>query len=629
MKKAAAPKEGDVTRVHSAERDSVFKAVGRNLNPKRFIGLVQRGVRCVKEQGAEQARREIGFRMDLALHRETWKFRVDIPLKRELKQQWDTVFSQMPLISILVPLYNTPPDYLKACIESCVLQSYRKLEVVLADASAPVNKPDIRKMVQSFGDARIVYLDLERNYGISGNTNEALKASQGEWLILLDHDDVLQPNALYEVVKAVNEQQADFIYSDEAVLSANLRKLVQYHFKPDFSPDYLRGVNYITHLSAFSHTLLEAAGGGLRSRFDGAQDYDLILRLTENAKKVWHIPKVLYFWRGGEGSTAAGISDTKPYAIEAGRKALEEHLEREKLEGTVTAQPEHPGSYRVQYKVLSAPLVSVLIPNKDHMADLTRCLDSLYQKAGREHFEVLVIENNSTKPETFDAYQGLPQQYENLRVLTYKGGFNFSAICNFGAQQAKGSHLLLLNNDVEILSENFLTELLGYSQRPDVGAVGAKLLYPDNTIQHGGVIVGLGGSAGHSHKSHAATSGGDMYRLVTPQNYLAVTGACLMVKTKLYAAFCGLDDRSFGVAYNDVDFCLRMHEEGYRNVFTPFAVAYHYESKSRGYDTAGPNKARYEAEKKAFITRYASIMEKGDPFYNPHFTYLYENYGYK
>lgn len=629
MKKTAAADNGEVMRVHSAERDSVLKAAARNINPKRFFGLIQRGVRCAREEGAEQARREIGFRVDLMLHRETWKFRVDLPLKRELKEQWETVFPQMPLISILVPLYNTPPAYLKQCVESCILQSYRNIEIILADASAPEQKAAVQKALKAFADERIVYLDLDRNYGISGNTNEALKASKGEWITLVDHDDILQPNALYEVVKAINEQGADFIYSDEAVLSANMKKLLQYHFKPDYSPDYLRGVNYITHLTAFSRPLLEAAGGGPRSRFDGAQDYDLILRLTEKAKKVYHIPKVLYFWRGAEGSTAGGIGETKPYAIEAGRKALEEHLEREKLEATVTAQAAHPGSYRVQYRVLSAPLVSVLIPNKDHIDDLTRCLDSLYQKAGREHFEVLVIENNSTDPATFDAYKKLPQKYENLRVLEYRGGFNFSAICNFGAQQAKGSHLLLLNNDIEIISENFLTELLGYSQRPDVGAVGAKLYYPDDTIQHGGVIVGLGGSAGHSHKGHPAQSGGDMYRLATPQNYLAVTGACLMVKTKLYAAFCGLDDRDFGVAYNDVDFCLRMHEEGYWNVFTPFAVAYHYESKSRGYDTEGPNKARYEAEKKAFVTRYAALMEKGDPFYNPHFTYLYENYGYK
>lgn len=620
---------GEVMRVHSAERDSVGKAVARTLNPKHLCSMIKRGVACLKQQGAEQLWREISFRADLALHRETWKYRADLPLKRELKQQRQQTFSKMPLVSILVPLYNTPLRFLKECIQSCLAQSYSHFELVLADASSEEKKSAIQKTVEAFGDDRIVYLQLEQNLGIAGNTNAALSAAKGDYITLLDHDDVLQPNALYEVVKVIHEQQADFIYSDEIVLSENLKELVQYHFKPDFSPDYLRGVNYITHLSAFSKELLEKAGGGLRSEYDGAQDYDLILRLTEKAEKVWHIRKVLYFWRGAAGSTAAGIQEAKPYAIEAGKKALEAHLQREMLQGTVTAQKDHPGSYRVQYQVTAAPLISVIIPNKDHIEDLRRCLASLYQKAGRENFEVLVVENNSTEPETFAAYQQLQQEYPALRVITYVGGFNFSAICNLGASKAKGSHLLLLNNDIEVVSENFLTELLSYSQRPDVGAVGAKLLYPDDTIQHGGVIVGINGSAGHSHKSHPAASGGDMYRLCTPQNYLAVTGACLMVKTKLYRACQGLEEADFGVAYNDVDFCLRLYEMGYRNVFTPFAVAYHYESKSRGYDTEGEKKDRHDKEKQAFAARYQKYFKAGDPFYNPHFTYLYENYGYR
>ena len=275
--------------------------------------------------------------------------------------------------------------------------------------------------------------------------------------------------------------------------------------------------------------------------------------------------------------------------------------------------------------------MTVLIPNKDHSEDLARCLESLYRNAGWDDLEVLVLENNSTQAETFACYGRAQQQYPNCRVLTCKGGFNFSAINNFGARHATGEHLLLLNNDIQVETPGFVRELLSYSQRPDVGAVGAKLFYPDGTIQHAGVFIGLGGSAGHSHKGHPRDSGGDMYRLATTQNMCAVTGACLMVKKELYDRFGGLDEENFAVAYNDVDFCLRLWQSGLLNVMTPFAAAGHHESKSRGDDTraGGEKQARYEREKARFCARYAGLMQQGDPYYNPHFTLLYENYGYK
>ena len=617
----------NVTRVHSDQQDNVLKAILRNLNPHKFINLIKRGFYCLKNNGIEQTNREIMFRVNLMLHRDVWKYRADIPLKRDLKLQSKTIFDLMPLISVIVPVYNTDTVFLKQCIKSCLKQSYSKIELILADASDDENVNRIFNIVSKFNDNRIKYIKLKENLGISVNTNEGINIAKGDYITLLDHDDVLQLNAIFEIVNAINSEKADFIYSDEAILNHNLKQLVMYHFKPDFSQDTLRGCNYITHLSAFSKQLMEKSGGALQKQFDGSQDFDLILRLTENAEKIVHIPKVLYFWRSHSKSTASGIEETKPYAIKAGENALNAHLQRLGLQGEVNAQKNHPGSFKVSYKVTNNAKISVIIPNKDHIDDLERVIISLKQKAGYDNYEILVVENNSEQKETFDYYNSVMD--EKVKVIYYKGEFNYSKINNFAVNYANGEYLLLLNNDIEVLSDNFLYELLSYAQREDVGAVGAKLLYPDNTIQHAGIIIGIGGTAGHSHKSHPAKSGGDMYRLATTQNYYAVTGACLMVKKSLYQQLNGLNENDFAVAFNDVDFCLRLHKQGYLNVFTPFAICYHYESKSRGYDDVGANNIRFLKEKEKFVNKYKDIINNGDKYYNPHFTYLYENYGYK
>ncbi len=613
---------------NNSQRDNPAKMLRRFANPGHVAALAKRGAASIKQQGWESTWRKVSFRLNLALHREVWQYRADIPLKKELKAQKRQLTKGMPVISVVVPLYNTPAKFLREMVDSVVGQSYPNWQLVLADASDKEYQQQNQKYL-SKRDSRICYFPLEKNQGIADNTNAALERATGEYIALFDHDDVLQPNALYEMAHAIRETGADMLYSDEVVLSGDLKRLGEYHFKPDFSPDTLRGCNYITHLCVFSRELLNRAGYE-RKEYDGAQDYDLILRLSEQAKKIHHIPKVLYFWRRHAGSTASDIAQAKPYALEAGRKALQSHLDRMGLCGTAELLQGCPGAYRVRYQVQGNPLVSVLIPNKDHLDDLRRCIDGLQQKAGKVAFEIIVIENNSTNPETFAYYTALQQQYLNCRVVTYQGGFNFSAINNFGRRYAKGEHLLLLNNDIEPLSQGFLDELVSYSQREDVGAVGAKLYYPDDTIQHAGVFIGIGGSAGHSHKSHPRKSAGDLYRLATTQNMSAVTGACLMVKTKLYDAVGGLDEENFAVAYNDVDFCLKLRKEGYLNVFTPFAEAYHYESKSRGSDTEGENAKRYQGEKQRFVEKYKDMMgEGGDPYYNPHFTLLYENYGYK
>ena len=610
------------------EQDSVAKAIRRNLSPAKALNLASRGIHCLATRGIEATWREAAWRVDLMLGQDNWRHRADIPLRRELRVQRRTKLPKMPLISVVVPLYNTPPPYLKQMIQSVLNQSYRRLELVLVDAS-DFQHPQVGEYCRALKDNRINYVRLAKNAGISGNTNIGLAEASGDYLALLDHDDLLSPSALYEMVSAIGQTGADLLYSDEIVLDGSLKHLKNYHFKPDYSPDTLRGCNYITHFLVFARQLLEQAGGGEDSRYDGAQDYDLILRLSEKAKKIHHIPKVLYIWRSHEESTANDIS-AKPYAIEAGAAAISAQLDRLGLAGTVEPQRDAPGSYRVHYALTGQPLISVLIPNKDHIEDLRRCLDSLAAKAGYPRIEVLVIENNSSDPKTFAFYREELPQYGFCRLVKYEGPFNYAAINNLGAREAKGEQLLLLNNDIELLSDGFLTEMLMFSQREDVGAVGAKLYYPDDhKIQHAGVFIGIGGSAGHSHKGVPGEDKGSMYRLVTVQNMSAVTGACLMVKTSLYRSLGGLDEENFAVSYNDVDFCLRLRQRGLLNVFTPYAEALHYESKSRGLDTQGENARRYAGERERFCKKYAALLRDGDPYYNPHLTLKYENYGYK
>ena len=610
-----------------AVQDSVGGMARRLLDPAHLADLARRSAATLRDKGAEQLWRDVTFRVGLALHHDSWQHRADLPLRRELKAQ-RTADLPGPTVSIVVPVFNTPAKFFKEMLQSVQKQTYRRWQLVLVDASDETH-PAASELARTAAkqDSRVVYRKIQ-NGGIAANTTAGFALAAGEYLTLLDHDDVLYPNALFECVQTIQNTGADFVYSDEIVLSENLKALGGYHFKPDFAPDYLRGCNYITHLAVFSRSLLEEAGAAEYPEFDGAQDHELILRLTEKARRIEHIKKVLYIWRGHAGSTAAGM-EAKPYALAAGERAINAQLKRLGLPGQAAAIDGAPGAYRLRYELTGSPLVSVLIPNKDHAEDLQRCLSSLYAKAGYDNFEVLVIENNSTDPATFAYYDTLPENFPRCRVVRYEGAFNFSAVNNFGAQFAAGEHLLLLNNDIEVLSEGFLRELLSYSQRPDVGAVGAKLYYPDDTIQHAGVLMGINGSAGHSHKSYPRKAVGDLYRLITTQNYMAVTGACLMTKTALYREAGGLDEEQFAVAYNDVDYCLKLWEKGLLNVYTPCAEAYHYESKSRGLDTLSENAKRYEREKANFYAKYQRYIDNYDPYYNPHFNNLFENFGLK
>lgn len=607
-----------------SERDNLLKMAGRLANPAHLRSVLGRTAAILREQGAEQMWRDVRFRVGLAVHKVSWRDKVDIPLKKELRAQRAENL-QGPCISIVVPLFNTPARYFKQMTGSVRKQTYTNWQLVMMDASDAAHaEVSAKAAALAQKDTRFVYRKIE-NGGIAANTTKGFAAATGEYLTLLDHDDVIYPNALYDVVKAIQQTGADFLYSDEIVLSDDFKQLGGYHFKPDFAPDYLRGVNYITHLAVFSRKLLDAAGAYEDPNFDGAQDHDLILRLTEKATKIHHIKKSLYVWRAAAGSTAQTM-DAKPYAIAAGERAINAHLQRVGLQGEARAIPGAPGAFQLHYELTGHPLITVMIPNKDHADDLDRCLTSLYKNAGYDNFEVLVIENNSTDPETERYYAQIPQKFANCRVVRYQGKFNFSAINNFGAQFANGEQLLLLNNDIEVTSQDFLRELLSYSQRPDVGAVGAKLIYPDNEIQHAGVIMGINGSAGHSHKGHPADAVGDMYRLVTTQDFMAVTGACLMTKTALYREMGGLDEEKFAVAYNDVDYCLKLWKKGLLNVYTPLAQAIHYESRSRGLDTLSENAKRYEREKANFYEKYQPYIDNYDPYYNPHFTNKVENF---
>lgn len=530
-------------------------------------------------------------------------------------------------ISILVPLYNTPEKFLREMIDSVRAQTYGKWELCLADGSDAAHDyvGEICKRYQDT-DRRIVYQKLEKNGGISGNTNACYRMATGQYIGLFDHDDVLHPSVLYEYMKVICEQDADYIYCDEATFKGNsVNNMITLHFKPDYAIDNLRANNYICHFSVFARTLLEGTEL-FRTRFDGSQDHDMILRLTSEAKKVVHIPRILYYWRSHKGSVASDIS-AKTYAIEAARGAVADHLAVNGYQNyEITSTRAFETIFRIKYELTTQPLVSIIIANRNHKSDLERCITSIMDKSTYDKYEIIIVENNSDETEIFQYYEDI-ERHPKVTVVKYEGAFNYSAINNFGVRSAKGEYLVLLNNDTEVITPDWMEELLMYATRKDVGAVGAKLYYDDYTIQHAGIVIGLGAhrTAGHTHYKVPKENVGYMGRLCYAQDVTAVTGACLMVSKKLYDELDGLDE-SFAVALNDVDFCLRIREKGYLNVFTPFAELFHYESKSRGSDQDGERAARYEKESDDFKCRWRKVLEAGDPYYNVNFSLDYSDF---
>lgn len=537
------------------------------------------------------------------------------PERRKREEAYE--FPQKIKISILVPLYNTPKQFLVEMIKSVTDQTYKNWELCLADGSDDEHA-FVGEYCRSLAkdDSRIVYKKIEKNEGISENTNACIKMASGEYIALFDHDDVLHPSALFEAMKAICEHGAEYVYTDEATFAGeNLNDIITYHFKPDFAPDNLLANNYICHFSVFKASLLDKVGV-FRSKYDGSQDHDLILRLTDAASKVYHVRKLLYFWRSHKNSVAMDIN-SKTYAIEAGKSAVHDFLESKGYNVVVTSSAAHPTIYRLQYELNGTPKISVIIPNKNHLSDLIHCVESILNFSTYTNYEIIIVDNQSDDENLFNYYTEL-EKLGNVRVLKYDKPFNYSAINNYAVSQATGEYLLFLNNDTQIISNNWMEEMLMYAQRGDVGAVGGKLFYANDTVQHGGVILKLGEDrvAGHSHFGCPRNNPGYMGKMFYSQDVSAVTAACMMVPKDVFEKVNGFDEE-LAVAYNDIDFCLKIRELGKLIVFTPYCELYHYESLSRGKDTEKKNRERFIEEKKLFLDRWQSVLDKGDPYYNP------------
>lgn len=551
-----------------------------------------------------------------------------IPNARKLKKQRAEKLDYEPCISIIVPTYKTPEKFLKEMIDSVRNQSYENWELCIGDGS--VTEDTVKNVVESYQkkDKRIKMLCLSENLGIAGNTNVALSIATGDYIALLDHDDILAPDALYEVVKWMNEHykdETDVIYTDEDKVSFDLKDYFEPHFKSDYNLDLIRSNNYICHLFVARKSIVDQVGG-FRKEYDGSQDYDFILRCIEQSKHVEHVPKVLYHWRCHPGSTAAN-QESKMYCYEAGKRAIEDHLKRMGEDDCQVVMTEHLGFYHVIYPIREQKKVSIIIPNKDQKEILERCIESVIQKTDYKNYEIIIVENNSTTNEIFEYYKTIEQR-ENIRVVIWKDKFNYSAINNFGVRYANGEYLLFLNNDIEVIRENWLSEMLANVQRKEVGIVGAKLLYPDNMVQHAGVIIGMGGIAGHPLSRHPADDCGYFARGIIQQNLNAVTAACMLTKKEVYEKVNGFEEK-LAVAFNDIDLCLKVRKAGYLIVYDPEALLYHHESISRGKEDTLEKRNRFEGEVDYMAKKWKDVLEKGDEYYNPNLSLLSGNFELK
>ncbi|MFG6383537.1 MAG: glycosyltransferase family 2 protein [Lachnospiraceae bacterium] len=546
---------------------------------------------------------------------ERW-LRKHMPNKAALENQKQQRFPKEPKISIVVPLYKTPRKYLLSLVNSLKEQTYANWELCLSDGSgenSPIKKL-LNKLEQSDQRIRVVY--NKKQLRISENTNRAIEIAMGEFVGFADHDDLLAPDALYECVRMLNKHpDMQAVYSDEDKVNANGKKYFQPHFKPDFNKDLLNSTNYFCHLFIVKKSVLDKVGK-LNPEFDGAQDYDFVLRCSEVTEHIYHIPQILYHWRAHEDSTAEN-PESKMYAFEAGARAIQAHYHRIGWKNTEVTQTECLGVYRTHYHLEKEPMVSIIIPNKDHIDDLKKCLASI-ERCTYQNYEIIIVENNSEEQETFAYYDSLDKQQNRIKVVYWKDKFNYSAINNYGVEQSQGEYLLFLNNDTEIINEDCIQELLGFCMREDVGAVGARLYYEDGTIQHAGVIVGLGGIAGHIFSNTPSDQVGYFARIITQQDYSAVTAACIMVGRNEFEKIHGFDTK-LQVAFNDIDLCLRIRELGKLIVYNPYAELFHYESKSRGSDNTQEKMERFNNETMYFEQRWKHILEAGDPYYNRNF----------
>lgn len=603
---------------------------GNNLIEKGYLYLKEYGVSKtvgkIKNKFFKPRQEMVNYQQFIAANQ--------LSTEDEEKQR-RTDFKYAPLISIVTPVYETNEGYFRELIESVMAQTYPNFQLCLADASADNHLEELtRQLAGSDYGVRICYKHLQENLGISGNTNAAIDMARGEYIAFCDHDDTLAVNALYEVVKALNEKRYDCVYSDEDKVSDTTGQYFEPNFKPDMNMDLLRANNYITHLFVCREEIVRTIGG-LRSDYDGAQDHDFILRCTEGNREVYHIPKVLYHWRCHPASTAFDPA-SKTYAYVSGAKAVSDHYKRMGIDANVTQGP-FPGSYRTEYIMTDKPLVSVIIPNYEHKNDLQKCLESLVEDSYK-NIEIIIVENNSKSQEIFDYYDFLTREFSSkygipVRIIRYeKPGFNFSALINLGVQNATGDYLLLLNNDIQLIDDKFIYELVSpLAAREDIAITGAKLLYPDETVQHAGVILGVGGVAGHAFTGIAKDDPGYMFRAVVTSDLNCVTAAALMVKREIFNAVDGFCEE-LAVAFNDVDFCIRVRMlTGKLIMFNPYAIAFHFESKSRGLEETDEQKERFNSEVRKVSDRFDRLfMEKDknhtpgvfmDTYYNPNLSY--------
>lgn len=549
------------------------------------------------------------------------------PTEEELETQRNTIYSYTPKISIVVPVYKTPLKYLDELIQSVKDQTYDNWELCFSDGSGDKNSPlaeALRKYEKSDERIKIIINDIPLK--ISDNTNKAIQIARGEYIAFADHDDLLAPDALFECVKALNiNQQIDVMYSDEDKISMDGKEYFDPHFKTDFNIDLLCSMNYICHLFVVKKSIINRIGM-LQSEYDGAQDYDFVLRCVEIAECIYHIPKVLYHWRAHKDSTSEN-PQSKMYAFEAGARAVQAHYNRIGIQ-TEVHQGELLGLYKTEHILREHPLISIIIPNKDHIDDLDKCISSIEKKNNYDNYEYIIVENNSEKAETFRYYDDLKKENSRVRVVYWKGEFNYSAINNYGSRFARGEYLLLLNNDTEIINNTCLEELLGYCMHENVGAVGARLYYSDDTIQHAGVIVGFGGVAGHAFIGLPRSEKGYFARIICAQDMSAVTAACMMVKKRVFEEVKGLDE-TLKVAYNDIDLCMKIRQAGYLIVYNPYAELYHYESKSRGLEDTKEKIERFHREMDIFKQKWPEILKNGDPYYNPNLSLERCDFGLK
>jgi O-antigen biosynthesis protein len=546
------------------------------------------------------------------------------PADYELQQQRDEAskLSTCPLFSIVTPVYHPPVHLLTDMLDSVCNQTYKNWEHCVVNADPHDEKSRHKIELYSQKDHRINAKTLLENLGISSNTNEAIKMAKGEWIAFLDHDDQLAPFALFEVYKYIQQHpDVDVLYSDEDKFRHSDHHRFSPFFKPDYNLDYLRSLNYMDHFVVVRKSLGDSIGW-LDPAYDGSQDYDLLLKLTERTKNIYHVPKILYHWKMTEGSVAETLTN-KPYAVRAGEKALLDHLNRCEVGASVEVG-KFP--YEAHYKISPEPKISMVIPNRDNYLTLKCFLDSIFNKSTYSNFELIIVENGSVQKDIFTYYDFLLKN-PKVKIIEWKEEFNFSSVNNYGEANATGDVILLLNNDLEVISENWLERMLEHCLRSDIGAVGAKLIYPNNTIQHAGVIVGMFGAAGHSQKYYDRSSPGYYYRLICNQNYSALTAACLMVRREVFKQVGGLDP-AFKVEFGDVDFCLRILHHGYRNLWTPFAELYHHESLTRGANDTKEKKQLNEHEVALFQDRWADFLKKGDPSYNPNLTLEIEDFGF-